>query len=102
MVILGLLAATDSLGRHFAPGGPGVLARAFYAVPVTDMLVFSTLIYFAFRERIQSCRTQAAYPDRHDYTAGCGGCPLARSRRVVESSRGPDVLLRVAAVADGL
>ena len=26
-------------------------ARAFYAIPITDMLIFSTLIYFAFRQR---------------------------------------------------
>ena len=51
VVIVGLLAATDSLARHYAPGEPGVGARAFYAIPITDMLVFSTLIYFAFRER---------------------------------------------------
>lgn len=53
VVILGLLAATDSLGRHFAAGEPGVGVgvKAFYAIPIADMLVFSTLIYFAFRER---------------------------------------------------
>src|SRR5207244_11091252 len=34
-----------------AAGKPGVEARAFYAIPVADMLVFSTLIYFAFRNR---------------------------------------------------
>jgi hypothetical protein len=51
MVILGLLAATDTLARRFAPGEPGAGARAFYAIPVTDMLVFATLIYFAFRDR---------------------------------------------------
>jgi len=51
VVILGLLAATDSLARHSAAGEPGVGARAFYAIPIADMLVFSTLIYFAFRNR---------------------------------------------------
>lgn len=51
VVILGLLAATDSLGRHFAAGEPGVGAKAFYAIPIADMVVFSTLVYFAFRER---------------------------------------------------
>ena len=51
VVIVGLLAATNSLARHFATGEPGVEARAFYAVPIVDMLVFSTLIYFAFRQR---------------------------------------------------
>ena len=51
MVVLGLMAATDSLARPFAPGEPGVGVKAFYAVPIADMLVFSTLIYFGFRER---------------------------------------------------
>lgn len=51
MVVLGLMAATDSLGRHFAPGESGAGVRAFYAVPIADMLVFGTLIYFGFRER---------------------------------------------------
>jgi len=51
MVVLGLLAATDELVRHFAPGAPGMKALAFYAVPLSDILVFSTLIYFAFRNR---------------------------------------------------
>ncbi len=51
VILLGLLAATDSLARHFAAGEAGVGARAFYAIPIADMLVFSTLIYFAFRER---------------------------------------------------
>jgi hypothetical protein len=51
MVILGLMAATDSLARHFAPGEAGAGVKAFYAVPIADMLVFSTLIYFGFRNR---------------------------------------------------
>jgi hypothetical protein len=51
VVILGLLAATDSLGRHFAPGEAGMRVRAFYTVTLTTMLAFSTLIYFAFRNR---------------------------------------------------
>jgi len=51
MVILGLMAATDSLARHLAPGEAGVGVKAFYAVPIGDMLVFSALIYFGFRER---------------------------------------------------
>jgi hypothetical protein len=51
VLILGLLAATDSLGRHFAAGEPGVEVKALYAIPIADMLAFSTLIYFAFRER---------------------------------------------------
>jgi hypothetical protein len=51
VVILGLLAAIDSLGRHFAPGEAGMSARAFSTVTLTTMLAFSTLIYFAFHNR---------------------------------------------------
>jgi hypothetical protein len=51
IVALGLLASTDSLARHFAPGARGEGAKAFYVVPITDMLLFATLIYFAFCER---------------------------------------------------
>jgi hypothetical protein len=51
MVILGLLAATDSLGRHVAPGEAGMRVRAFYTVTLSTMLAFATLIYFAFRNR---------------------------------------------------
>src|SRR5258708_24206695 len=38
LVIVGLLAATDSLARHFAAGGSGLGARAFCAIQITDML----------------------------------------------------------------
>lgn len=49
MVVLGVLAGTDSLARGFAP--PGLDAATFYVVPITDMLIFSTLVFFAFRNR---------------------------------------------------
>ncbi len=49
MVILGVMAATDTLVRSGGP--PGRDPRSFYIVPVTDMLVFATLIFFAFRAR---------------------------------------------------
>jgi FtsH-binding integral membrane protein len=52
MVVLGLAASTNSLVRNFAP--PGLDPRAFYIVPVTDMLIFATLIAFAFRARRDS------------------------------------------------
>jgi hypothetical protein len=51
MVIFGLMVATDSMARHFARGQVGVSAKAFYAVPIMDMVAFTTLIYFGFRER---------------------------------------------------
>jgi hypothetical protein len=51
VVILGLVAATDSLGRHFATGEAGMRVRAFYTVTLSTMLAFATLIYFAYRNR---------------------------------------------------
>jgi len=36
---------------HFAPGEAGSGERAFYALTLTVMLAFATLIYFAFRNR---------------------------------------------------
>jgi len=49
MVILGVMAATDTLIRNAGP--PGRDPRTFYIVPLTDMVVFATLIFFAFRAR---------------------------------------------------
>ena len=49
MVILGVLAATNSLNRNAAP--PPADAKFFYIIPLTDMLIFATLIFFAFRNR---------------------------------------------------
>src|ERR1700704_3545695 len=49
MVVLGVSAATDSLLRHGGP--PGRDAKVFYIIPMTDMLVFATLVFFAFRAR---------------------------------------------------
>jgi hypothetical protein len=51
MVILGLLAATDALHRGSAP--LGLTPKTFYVVPISDMLVFSVLIYFAYKARKQ-------------------------------------------------
>jgi hypothetical protein len=49
MVMLGVLAATDSLGRGANPSG--LDAKFFYVIPMTDMLIFATLVFFAFRAR---------------------------------------------------
>ena len=49
MVILGVLAATDSLRRGTGPSG--LDAKFFYVIPMTDMLIFATLVFFAFRAR---------------------------------------------------
>lgn len=54
MVIVGIFAATDSL-RRAALGSKGPAAamdpRTFYIIPFTDMVIFATLIFFAFRAR---------------------------------------------------
>ena len=50
MIVLGLLAATDALARGAGP--PGRDPRAFFAIPVGDMLIFATLIFFSYRNRL--------------------------------------------------
>lgn len=49
MPLLGVFAATDSLVRNAGPAGRD--PKFFYIIPLTDMLIFSTLIFFAFRKR---------------------------------------------------
>ena len=49
MAILGVLAATDSLVRQ--SGAPTRDVRFFYIIPLTDMVIFATLIFFAFHYR---------------------------------------------------
>jgi FtsH-binding integral membrane protein len=49
MIILGVLAATNSLNRNAGPAGAD--PKFFYIIPLTDMLIFATLIFFAFRSR---------------------------------------------------
>lgn len=53
MVMLGVLVATDRLARHAAnPSAETVEeVRAFYAIPVTDMLMFSTFVCLGFGNR---------------------------------------------------
>ena len=49
MIVLGVLAATDALVRGAGP--PGRDPRSFFIVPIGDMLIFTTLIYFSFQNR---------------------------------------------------
>ncbi len=53
MVILGVLASTDSLRRALSVKGPAadLDPKTFYIIPITDMVIFATLILFAFRAR---------------------------------------------------
>src|ERR1041385_5858861 len=50
MVVLGLLAATDALARGAGP--PGRDPKAFFAMPIGDLLIFATLIFFSYRNRL--------------------------------------------------
>jgi FtsH-binding integral membrane protein len=61
MVILGVLASTDSLIRHAGQLDPfGRDPQAFYLVPMSDMLLFATFIYLAFRNR-KDCPAHKRY-----------------------------------------
>jgi FtsH-binding integral membrane protein len=51
MVVLGVVAATDSLARG-APAGRD--PQMFYIVPLTDILIFAVTLYLAFRTRSDS------------------------------------------------
>jgi len=53
MVVLGVLTASDRLTRHVGEPGQETLeeVRAFYAVPMGDMLMFATFIWLGYRNR---------------------------------------------------
>jgi hypothetical protein len=55
MILLGTVTASDRLARHVVQPGTDTLeeVRAFYAVPLADMLMFSTFVYFGYRHRFQ-------------------------------------------------
>ena len=55
MILLGTLTASDSLARHVAQPGTDTVeeVRAFYAVPLGDMLMFSTFVYLGYRNRFE-------------------------------------------------
>jgi hypothetical protein len=56
MIMLGTVTASDSLARHMAQPGADTIeeVRAFYAVPLGDMLMFSTFVYLGYRNRFQA------------------------------------------------
>jgi hypothetical protein len=55
MILLGTVTASDRLARHVAQPGTDTVeeVRAFYAVPLGDMLMFSTFVYLGYRNRFQ-------------------------------------------------
>jgi hypothetical protein len=50
MVIIGVFTASGLLARNISPV-PAFDAKTFYAIPLSDMVVFATLIFFAYRLR---------------------------------------------------
>jgi hypothetical protein len=56
MIALGTLTASDRLARHVSHPGRHTVEeeRAFYAVPLGDMLMFSTFVYLGYRNRFQA------------------------------------------------
>ena len=56
MIVLGAVTASDHLARNVAQPGTdtGEEVRAFYAVPLGDMLMFSTFVYLGYRNRFLS------------------------------------------------
>ena len=57
MVVIGVLAATDSLVRADRPGRDPLF---FYIIPLSDMLVFAPLIFLAYRARRDRQRTSGS------------------------------------------
>ncbi len=51
VIVLGFLAATDSLARGFVPPGSKLDPRSFYAIPVLSIAVFCVLVVWALRAR---------------------------------------------------
>src|ERR1700686_698017 len=52
MVVVGVWAGPNSLGRNGGP--PGIHPKTFYIIPMTDMLIFAVLVFFAYRARFDS------------------------------------------------
>jgi hypothetical protein len=53
MIIVGLMACTNSLRRGFSPPGSGLDPNVFYIVPVSDVLLFAVFIGWAYAARRQ-------------------------------------------------
>jgi uncharacterized membrane protein len=53
MVVIGLLTATQSLARGFAPPSSGMLPGTFYAFPVFQIVTFCVLFAAAFLLRFE-------------------------------------------------
>jgi hypothetical protein len=101
MIVMGILAASNSLARGFAPPGSDLDPKTFYAIPIGDMLIFSTLVFFAFRARFN--------PSAHKrliliatIAHGCAHWPAAFRRDHGQTPPGQHFLLAFPAAVGGL
>jgi hypothetical protein len=55
MIVVGTITASDGLARHLVQPGRDTVekVRAFYAVPLADMVMFTTFLYPGYRNRFQ-------------------------------------------------
>jgi len=51
MVVVGMMAATNSLRRNAAPSGSGLDPKVFYIVPVSSIVLFCGFVVWAYRTR---------------------------------------------------
>jgi hypothetical protein len=51
MIVLGLLASTDSMARGFSPSGSGIDPKTFYAIGFLQIVTFAVLVVAALRAR---------------------------------------------------
>jgi hypothetical protein len=51
VIVFGVLVATENLVRNYGDRNGSIEFRAFYAVTLSDILMFSILAYFSFRNR---------------------------------------------------
>jgi hypothetical protein len=52
MLVMGVLAGTDSLRRNF-DAGSGLGAKTFYVIPLSGILAFALLVYLSYRARFK-------------------------------------------------
>ena len=101
MMVLGVLAATDSLVH--AAGHASRDVPAFYIVPLMDMVIFATLLAFAFRARRDpAAHERLIYLSSNDGAADCRGAALALRYRQSKCAGGSAVFVRFSVGADEL
>jgi len=78
MIVLGT-ATADRLARHVAQPGTDTVeeVRGFYAVPLGDMLMFSTFVYLGYSQPFPTGSAQAADVVRYALASGRRFRPLA-------------------------